>query len=370
MENTSVKLTWHSIGEEEANAVQKLLSSGKSLLPGDTVNEFENQFAKIVDAKYAISTSSGTAALEACYLSLDPKQGDNIVAPTFTFHATVSSALRSGFQVRLADTYYDRYHVDPRLLYRGINERTKAMTCVHIFGVPCDIDWIEDFAWAANVKVIEDSAHAFGSKYPDGTMVGSRKNTLCIFSFNAQKPISTIDGGMITTSDRDTAVRLRKILRQGMIKTDFDRTQNDHGIKGYMNELQATIGLVQLTKWEWMLRERKRVASIYMDELTKIDGVRVPYWGLDDSNWHQFPVLLVKKSLIARRLINAGIEVCSVYKPIHMHPFWKNKVSVNRGIGQLASSELIYSYTLSLPIHHAITNDDAHKVCKIIAESV
>ena len=359
-----IPLTWHTLGAEEAVSAAEVLASGKTLVDGEQLAAFEREFADFVGAKFAVATSSCTAALEACYLALGLKSGDEIVTTPLTFHATASAAIRAGATVRFADIVPGAWHLDPARTLRACSERTRAVVPVHLFGIPADILAFEKIVDGTGAVVIEDAAHAAGSRYRDGSRVGSRPNNLCCFSFNSQKPMSAGEGGMVTTGNEELASWIRTIVRQGMLRKCELRDQVFPGIKGAMGEVQAAIGRVQLRKLDGHNAERARLARLYAVRLDGLKGVEV---GLPDlTQATMMPLLVIKRAAVAVGLLAESIESAVHYQPVHLLSEWRRRRGIG-GRGSFVYAEERASYALSVPLFPGLEDSEVKHVVDVLA---
>jgi dTDP-4-amino-4,6-dideoxygalactose transaminase len=235
---------------------------------------------------------------------------------------------------------------------QATSERTRSVVLVHYGGRADDIETCEDIAWAAGrAVVIEDAAHAAGARYADGSRVGSRAG-LCCFSFNVQKTMTTIEGGMVTTGDPKLAAKVRQIVRQGLERRGAHRDQALPGLKGTMDEVRAAIGRVQLRRLDGLADTRRSLAGRYNEALSGLDGVVTPPWGLDESVWWLYPVRALARNTLADALWNEGIETTVSYKPVHLHSYWQDRPGCERG--SFPYAELLSSEVLCLPLFPAM----------------
>ena len=236
-----IKVAEPLVGEEEVNAVREVLLSGM-YVSGKKVKEFEEKFAEYIGTKYAIATSSGTAALHISLACLDIGPGDEVIVPPMTFFATIEAVLYQNAIPIFADVD-ENYCMDPKSIENVITNRTKAIIPVHLFGYSANMKRIMEIARKYDLYVIEDCAQAHGTEYY-GKKVGSIGH-IGAFSFFATKNMTTGEGGMITTNDEEVAKKAKMIRSHGMIDRD------NHIMLGYnyrMTEMEAAFGLVQLSK--------------------------------------------------------------------------------------------------------------------------
>ena len=359
-----IPFAWQSIGKQEREAVAWVLSGDRPLVGGAQVAEFESIFAARVGAKHAIATASCTAALEASCVAVGLAPGTEAVTTPFTFTATANAPKRAGATVVFVDVSDEGYHMSyARAFARSRPGITKAIIPVHYAGVALDMVAMEDIAWSAGAVVIEDAAQAVGSAYPDGSLVGSRPDGLCCFSFGPEKVMTTGYGGMITTGDDRLAERLRMIIRQGLKRSGPFRSQVEPGMNCGMTEIQAAIGIVQLLKLDAMIARRRAIFDLYSRLLADVPGVDLPPWKSTDSNGALFPVRLLRRQAVINALTEAGIQTSVHYRPVHLHPQWRNSTP---GIGSFPNSEVLASWILSLPMYPDLADEDATRVAEIV----
>src|SRR5208283_2725923 len=211
-----IRINQPLIGKEEIDAATEVLKSGilteKSGM-GPRVLEFEKDFAKYVGAKHAVAVNTGTAALHCALLVAGVKAGDEVIIPSFTFHATAEVVLMTGAEPVFADIDPDTYTVTAETVEAAMTRNTKAIMPVHIYGLPAELDPIKKVARERGVALIEDAAQAHGAEYK-GSRIGSIGDLSC-FSFYAGKNMTTGEGGMVTTNDDDYSERLRMLRSHG-----------------------------------------------------------------------------------------------------------------------------------------------------------
>ena len=258
------------IGEEELKNVVEAVKSGWVSSRGKFIEEFENSFAKYIGVKYGVATSNGTAALHLALAALNIGEGDEVIVPDLTFAATINSVIYVGAKPVIVDINPHYWCIDPDKLEKAITPSTKAIIPVHLYGHPCDMEAITEIASKHNLYVIEDAAEAPGAEYK-GRKVGSFGYISC-FSFYGNKIITTGEGGMCLTNDRELAEKIRILRDHGMnpVKRYW------HDVVGFnyrMTNLQAALGLAQLSKIERFIEKKRKIAEIYAEELSPIEGV-------------------------------------------------------------------------------------------------
>lgn len=345
------------IGSEETDAVLQVLSSGQ-LAQGPRVRDFEKRFAEWVGSDYAIATSSGTTALHVALLAHDIKPGDEVITSTFSFIASANCILFAGASPVFADIESDFFTLDPTSIEDQITPRTKAIIPVHLYGQACAMEQISKIAQKYNLVIIEDACQAHGAKLSDKSM-GSW-GTAC-YSFYPTKNMTTIEGGMITTSDIKIAEAARLIRNHGSSQ------RYSHEILGFnfrMTDLQAAIGNVQLSRIDDFNKKRIENADYLNELLSGHDGLVVPKTRENALHvFHQYTVRLKGRQKVIQALQKRDIGFGIYYPlPIHCQPLYKGMGYQDvLPIAMKASEEV-----LSLPIHPGLTKDDL----SLIAETV
>jgi dTDP-4-amino-4,6-dideoxygalactose transaminase len=241
---------------KEIEAINEVLRSG-ILAQGPKVREFEEQFAEYIGTEYAVATNSGTSALHTALASLGVGKGDEVITTTFSFTSTASCILMQGAKPVFCDIDKKTFNINPDEIEKRINNRTKAIIVVHLYGQPCDMKRVMEICEDCNLTLIEDACQAHGAEY-EGKKVGSFG--VGCFSFYATKNMTTGEGGMITTNDDNVA----KISR--MIRDHGQEERYLHAMLGYnyrMTDIAAAIGLAQLKKVERFNEQRIKNATYY-----------------------------------------------------------------------------------------------------------
>lgn len=359
-----------TIDEADIEAVIETLRS-PFITQGPKVEEFERAIADYVGANYAVAFANGTAALHGAYFAAGIAEGDEVITTPITFVATSNAVVYCGGKPVFADINRDTYNLDVEAVAEKITGRTKAIAPVDFTGQPVDIDAFMELAEKHDLVVIQDGAHSLGATYK-GKHVGQQAD-MTMFSFHPVKPITTGEGGIITTNDEDLYEKLKLFRSHGVEKTDYAKNQGDWyyemthlGYNYRMNDIQATLGLSQLSKLDRFIQSRREIASLYNEKLSKIPGVILPKQRDDvESGWHLYMVQIddriVKK---ARREIfdfmrSANIGVHVHYIPVYWHPYYE-RLGYERGICPVA--EAWYERALTLPLHPQMTDEDVDDV--------
>jgi len=366
----SIRLFHPDIGEDELEALRKVFASGWIGL-GEETAQFENEFSRYLKIPYVVGLNSCTSALDMSLRMLDIAQGDEIIVPTVTFVSTAHAVLYNRATPIFADICPDTMQIDPDDIERKISTRTKAIIVVHYGGRPVDFDSI--LSISQDIPIIEDAAHACGATYK-GTKCGALGSMGC-FSFHAVKNLSMGDGGALTLNHAHHAERAKKLRWLGIDKGTWDRTDYDMkywweyqveeiGLKCHMNDIQASIGRVQLRKLDENNRFRKQIAEMYHERLGDVPWISMPHQ--DDaafsSSWHLFCIRTGKdRNRLSLHLQKNGISAGVHYKPLHLYKCYGSSPV-------LPKAEETFQEILSLPIHLKLTNDDIDYICEKIRE--
>lgn len=368
----------HSIDDSDIEAVVQTLRSDW-LTTGPKVAEFEEAIAAFVGAKYAVSFSSGTAALHAATFAAGLQSGDEAITSPLTFAATANCVLYQGAIPIFADVEPQTLNIDPGQVQFRISSRTKAILPVDYAGHPAPLDEILRLAEQHGLIVIEDACHALGAEYKN-RRIGSISHAT-IFSFHAVKPLTTGEGGMVVTDDRHLAETLRRFRNHGI---DSDaRTRQAAGQWHYemlllgfnyrLSDIACALGLQQLTKIETNFARRRQIACRYTDAFRNMPAIRPPCVQSDvDPAWHLYPIRLELEKLSgtrdqflqALRAENIGANVH--YLPVHLHRYYRDRFGYKGGEYPIA--EDAHRRLISLPIFHAMSDRDVEDVITAVAK--
>ena len=363
----------HSIGEDEINEVVDTLKSDW-ITTGPKTFKFEDLFSKKVNSKYAIAVNSCTAAMHLAIIALGIKNGDEVITTPYTFAATAEVITNANAKPVFVDVEKDTYNIDPNKIEEKITDKTKAIIVVHYAGHACEMDKIMDIARKFDLYVIEDAAHAIGSKYKD-KMIGSVADITC-FSFYATKNITTAEGGMITTNDGDLADKMRMLSLHGISKDAWKRYSSEgswyyeilySGYKYNMSDLQASIGIHQLKKLDQMQDRREEIVDKYNKSFNKLPQIITPtVKSYTKHAWHLYPIQINEELLTINR--NKFIEALKAenigtsvhFIPLHLHPYYKEKFDFKSSDFPNAFS--LYNNEISLPIYPKMEDKDVEDV--------
>lgn len=363
------------ISKEEGELVAQTVTSGW-VTQGPKVQEFEERFAQYVGAKFAVAVSSCTAALHLCFLIAEIGEGDEVICPSMSFIATANAIKYAGAMPIFAEVEPATYNLDVEDVERKITPKTKAILPVHQMGMPADLTLLSALAEKHNLKIIEDAACAAGSSY-QGERIGSYSDLVC-FSFHPRKVITTGEGGMICTSDETIYKRLRQLRQHGMSLSDRERHESDKitneqypvlGFNYRMTDIQATLGISQLYKLDYIVQQRRKIASKYIEGFANNSSIVLPdERERDICNYQSFAIYLNDSRKVSRDEL--------------MQILLENKISSRRGI-MLIHEEKPYSASINLPVsedlsHNSLliplyvgmTDEEIQKVITVINDSL
>lgn len=367
------------IDDEDIAAVVAVLKSDW-ITTGPKVAEFEEALAAFVGAKYAVSFSSGTAALHGAAYAAGLKPGDEAITTPMTFCASANCVIYQGATPVFADVSSDTLNINPEEVAAHINKRTKAIIPVDYAGHPADLDPIREMADEEKLVVIEDACHALGAIYK-GRSVGSICD-MTVFSFHPVKHITSGEGGMVTTDDEVLADRLRRFrnhgiegdARQRQAKGQWYYEMEDLGYNYRLTDIACALGLSQMKKLEENLSRRREIADLYNTALRDVPGIILPAVKKDvKPAWHLYPIRFDSAYLhagraeifAALRAENIGVNVH--YIPVHTHPYYRRRFGYKGG--EFPVAEAAYETLISLPMYHAMIDEDAEDVIEAVEKT-
>ncbi len=350
--------------EEEIEAVTETIRS-KWISTGPKCEELEKQFVDMFDVKYAVSMSNCTDALHLSCILTDIKPGDEVLCPSLTFAASVNCIKYVGATPVFCDIEsLEHINIDPIDIEKKITPKTKAIIVVHMAGFPAHMDEIMAIAKKYNLKVIEDACHGPLSEYK-GKKLGTIGDVGC-FSFFSNKNISTGEGGMLITNNQEMAKKARLLRSHGMTTMSYQRASGhatsydivDLGYNFRMDDIRASIGVVQMKKLQTDLEKRINVRNEYLNQLSKIEGIIIPF--VDNNEFvsnYIFPIILKdstaeKRDLIRQKLHEAGIQTSVHYPGIHRFSIYKD-YSV-----ELPITEYVTDNEITLPMYASLSFEE------------
>lgn len=362
-----------SMGTAELDAVSKVLQSGWIGL-GPKVKEFEDKFAEYTTAKYVVGLNSGTAALDMAMKLLNIGPGDEVIVPTVTFVSTAHAVAYQGATPVFADCDRDTYNINLDDVIQKVTPKTKAVIVVHHGGRPIALDTLRALL-PKEITIVEDCAHAAGSYYKD--MHVGTQNIGC-FSFHAVKNLAMGEGGAITLPDEELFLRAKKLRWLGIDKGTWDRTALDKsywweyavdeiGLKSHLNDIHASIGLVQLERLKELNRKRKFWALTYHSELKVLEEQGFIIRPLTDdehfsSSHHLYVIRAKDRDALSLHLKDRGVSTGVHYKPIHLYKCYGDTPP------SLPVAEELFKEIISLPLFPDLQTSEALRVINGIKE--
>jgi len=345
---------------EELEEIKKVLDSGW-VTQGPKVKEFEDKITDYLGVKHAIAVTNCTSALHLALISVGVKRGDEVLVADFTFPATGHAVLYCGAKPVFIDVDPKTYNIDPNLIEEKITEKTKAIIPVHTFGQPAEMDAIMEIAEEHNLKVIEDAACALGARYKN-RYAGTIGDIGC-FSFHARKGITTGEGGMVVTDNKDLAEKIRNLSVFGMTST-WDRERSDKFIIpefvdiGYnykMSDITAAVGVAQLRKLYKIIKRKRELARYWDNKLEEIELIEPPYVSENVLHVYQAYVALVDKRInrnkLIEKLMEKGIQTQIGTYASHIQPVYNST-------DKCPNSLDIFNRSLALPMYYTLREED------------
>ena len=363
------------ITEAEIDAVARAMRSGW-VTTGPETKAFESEFAAYLGGGVqAVAVNSATAGLHLALEAMGVGPGDEVIAPTLTFTATVEVARYLGADARLVDVDPVTLNIDPARIEAAITPRTKAILPVHYGGLACDMAAIFDIARRHGLQVLEDAAHALPTTN-NGALIGQLASAAAVFSFYANKTMTTGEGGMVVTKDEALAARMRVMRLHGISRDAFDRFSSKTpawyyeivapGFKYNMTDMAGALGRVQLQRLPAFVQRRQQLAARYLHELKDLPLILPADAPPGDTHaWHLFVIRLrddakVTRDEVIQALSDAGIGTSVHYVPLHRQPYWRDRYGLTPE--QFPAAEQAYQRMLSIPLFTAMSDDEQARV--------
>ena len=369
------------IGEEEIAAVVDCLRSGW-VTTGPKTRQFEQEFgAYLGGGLESIAVNSATAGLHLALEALGVGPGDEVIVPTLTFTATAEVVRYLGAQPVFVDADPLTLNIPPSAIEAAITPRTRAVIPVHYAGLACDMDAILEVAAAYGLRVVEDAAHAFPTRYK-GRLVGTLDSDITVFSFYANKTMTTGEGGMVVTRDPALAARIRLMRLHGISQDAFQRYTSTTpawfyevvaaGFKYNLTDIASAIGIAQLRKIDGFLRRREALALAYNDGLRGLPLLLPPQAAAGASHaWHLYVIRLdgearIERDELIRQLSERGIGTSVHFIPLHRQPYWRDSCGLTPA--QFPVADASYLSMLTLPLYTKMSDAAQQRVIAALWE--
>jgi dTDP-4-amino-4,6-dideoxygalactose transaminase len=364
--------------EAEELAVLQVVKS-RWLTMGANTQAFEEEFAAHTGAKHAIAVANGTAALHLACMAVGLGTGDEVITPSLTFVATANAVRYTGASPVFADIEsLQDLDISLSSIEQNLTKQTRAIMVMHYAGYPCDMIAIMDFAKAHHLIVIEDAAHASGSKI-DGRDMGTWGDVGC-FSFFSNKNMTTGEGGMVVTNDDEIAQKLRILRSHGMTTMSWDRHRGhawsydvvDLGYNYRIDEIRAALGRVQLSKLDRNNERRRKLTALYRDLLQEIaPAIIIPFKesrGISSS--HILPIVLpdgTDRLQFMEQMKSFGIQTSIHYPPIHKFKIYSEGA---KSRWDLPITEDVANREVTLPLYPTMSEEDVSTVVQSVRDSL
>lgn len=373
------------INQQDIDGVIDVLKSD-FLTQGPKVPEFENALTAHTGARYALAVNSATSALHIACLALELGEGDWLWTSPITFVASANCGLYCGAKVDFVDIDPATYNLCPKKLEEKLiqakaeDKLPKVVVPVHLCGQPCDMEAIGRLAREYGFKVIEDASHAIGGKYHGKPIGNCEYSDITVFSFHPVKIVTTAEGGAVVTNNKALADKMALLRSHGITRDPQQMIGESHGGWYYqqidlgfnyrMTELQAALGVTQMTRLEQFITSRHRLAERYYQGLKDLP-ITLPYQ-LENtySGLHLFVVRLHldKIDLTHQQVFDAlrenGIGVNLHYIPVHTQPYYEN---MGFAKGDFPNAEQYYQEAISLPMFHAMSDEQQDEVMRVLS---
>ncbi len=353
------------LGPEVEELVLQVVRSG-IVAQGPMVKRLEDEFAAMIGARHVVAVNNGTTALIAAMQALELRPGDEVITSPFTFVATLNAILQAGATARFADIGVDDFNVDAAAVAPLVNERTKVLLPVHLYGQCADMGSLAPVAAAHGLALVEDAAQAHGARF--GDRAAGTWGIGC-FSLYATKNLTSAEGGLISTDDDRLADALRVLRNQGMRQRyQYEMAGNNYRL----TDLQAALCVPQLAGYADQVARRQANAARLSDGLADVPGLRVPR-ALPGRHhvWHQYTVLVDGARITRDQLIDGLTERgigCGIYYPklVHDYECYRSDPRVVRDASPVA--ERIVGSCVSLPVHAHLSESDLDRIVSTVRD--
>jgi dTDP-4-amino-4,6-dideoxygalactose transaminase len=369
------------IDDAEIDAVVACLRSGW-VTTGPTTRQFEQDFnAYLGGGLEVISVNSATAGLHLALESLGIGPGDEVIVPTLTFTATAEVVRYLGAKPVFVDVLPDTLNMSPAAVEAAITPRTRAIMPVHYAGLACDMDALLGLARRHGLRVVEDAAHAFPTRHRE-RLVGTLDSDVTVFSFYANKTMTTGEGGMVVTRDPELARRVRLMRIHGISQDAFNRYVSRTpawyyevvaaGFKYNLTDIASAIGIQQLRKIDRFAQRREHLAQRYHEGLAGLP-LRLPALPEEGSThaWHLYVVRLEPEAKLGRdgliqALSQRGIGTSVHFIPLHRQPYWRDSYDLSPA--RFPVAEASFERMVTLPLYTRMSDADQDRVIQAVRE--
>lgn len=342
--------------------LEEILYSGY-IAQGEVVEQFERKFEEYIGGGNTLSLNSGTAALHIALILAGVKDGDEVISTALTAEPTNVAIKMMGAKVRWADVDIETGNISPDAIEKAINPKTKAIIVVDYAGIPVDVKRIQKISQKYNIPVIEDAAHALGAKY-NGKKTGNNF-PFTVYSFQAIKHLTTIDGGALQILD-DELYEKGKIIRWFGLDKKLTRMDNNITIQGYkyhMNNVNAMIGLIQLENIEELVQKYIDNGKYLDQNLTGVEGVElIRYYPDTEPSYWLYTLKVENRDAFIKKMEDNGIMASELHKRNDLHTY------LNDFPAELPNLDIFYSKMVHLPCGWWVTKDDCDKIIELIKE--
>lgn len=386
--NRMIPYAKQDISDEDIDSVIEVLKSD-FLTQGNQGPLFEDIISKRMGAKYALAANSATSCLHLSCLSLGLSKGDILWTSPITYVASANCALFCGAEVDFVDIDPLTWNISVEILEEKLKTARKRkkipkiLVLVHLAGNPCDLKKIFDLSKEYGFSIIEDASHALGSKYSEEQIGSSTYSDISVFSFHPVKNITTGEGGMILTNNKEIAEKVNLYRSHGVTRDTNKMFNKNEGLWYYeqlllgfnfrMNEIQASLGISQMNSLDKFISKRNEVSQMYMKNLKNLPLTFQKVRNEDLSAWHLFIIHLKLDQLeltrleIYNSLREKGIGVNVHYIPVHLQPFYRN---LGFKQGDYPNSESYYDGALTIPMYTKLKKKDIEFVIQALQESI
>ena len=340
--------------------IEEVLYSGY-IAQGEVVENFERKFEEFIGSGYTLSLNSGTAALHIALILAGVKEGDEVISTAMTAEPTNVAIKMVGAKVRWADVDYETGNISAKAIESAINEKTKAIIVVDYAGTPVDVNSIQQISLKYNIPVIEDAAHALGTTY-NGKKTGNHF-PFTVFSFQAIKHLTTIDGGALQIKDKELYEK-GKLIRWFGLDKKLSRLDNDIQIQGYkyhMNNVNATIGLVQLETIEELLQQYRTIGKYLDVKLKGLSGLEtVVHYPDSESSYWLYTLKVDRRVDFIKMMADNGFMASEIHKRNDMHTY------LNDYPAEMPNLDKFYSRLVHIPCGWWVTLEDCDNMIDAI----